>query len=63
MWKESFLDLAIFKTRAGPENLASDLASFEAGSADVLTFGRATHDGAHALNIWIPTSSGLDLGV
>ena len=43
---------------AGTKELASDLSSLEAGSADVLTLGVAVYKSTDALDVWIPAATG-----
>jgi hypothetical protein len=38
--------------------LTCDFSGLEAGSADILTLGIAVHQGANALNIWVPAATG-----
>ena len=40
------------------KGLARDFSGLEAGSADVLALGVTVHQGADALDIWIPTAAG-----
>ena len=40
------------------KGLARDFSGLEAGSADVLALGVTVHQGANALDIWIPTAAG-----
>ena len=41
--------------------LARDLASFQAGRANILTLCLTIDDRANLLNIWIPTATGSTL--
>jgi len=42
----------------GARYLASNFSGLEAGSADVLALGVTVYQGADALDIWIPTTTG-----
>ena len=40
------------------KGLARDFSGLKAGSADILALGVTVHQGADALDIWIPTAAG-----
>ena len=48
--------------RLQPKSASGDLASLDAGRADVQTHGCTIHDGAHLLDVRIPPTDGLLLG-